>query len=125
MSIPNTEAYPALHEMLDYYTLSVSRALDKETRSKYGYYAYVEPSFGAASGIYHEVWAETFTGALDKIEASCAEWFGNDPGATITKKIKNVVEKHYCAVCGAPANCYTDRGNAGIIQMLWLCNNCF
>jgi hypothetical protein len=70
--------YPALHLMMGYYTLSVNRAKSRQPHNynQDGYEAYVQPAFGAASGIDHEVWAETFEGVLEAIDQSiAAKWY--------------------------------------------------
>jgi hypothetical protein len=70
--------YPALNLMLGYYALTVNRAKSRQSHNynQDGYEAYVQPAFGAASGIGHEVWAETFDGVLEAIDQSIAEkWY--------------------------------------------------
>ena len=61
-----------LHEMLNFYDLVITRARSADG-AKYGYMAYVQPSFGAASGTSHEVWAETFEKVIIEIEKSISE----------------------------------------------------
>lgn len=71
-------SYPALHLMLDCYALTVTRARSRQPHNynQEGYAAYVEPAFGAASGIDHKVWAETFEGVLEAIDQSiAAKWY--------------------------------------------------
>jgi len=71
-------SHPALHLMLNCYTLAVTRARSRQPHNfnQDGYSAYIEPAFGAASGIDHEVWAETFEGVLEAIDQSiAAKWY--------------------------------------------------
>lgn len=61
-----------LHDMLNFYEMVIGRARHNDD-GKDGYLAYLQPAFGASSGISHEVWAETFDGAIDAIKQSIAK----------------------------------------------------
>ena len=57
----------ALHKKLDFYTVSITRARSADELQD-GYMAYLSPSFGASSGVSHEVWAPSFDGAMAEIK---------------------------------------------------------
>jgi hypothetical protein len=77
-SSPYSDSYPALHRKLDFYTLSITRAHSPDG-ARDGYMAYLQPSFGAASGESHEVWAATLYGALEAVEKSVAAYYAPNP----------------------------------------------